>query len=234
MISSATLPGNDIGAARARFFADVEPVQSQIVLLGAHAQSLVRDAVDAFIRQDTALGRTVVERDDDLDKWERNAEIQALHLFSQHQPVASDLRRIGSILRILADIERVGDQAVNLVTLMQRMQATGVAYTDLVDLPRFGHIATTMVHRVTAAFQAGDSGLAESVISMDDEADIFYKESQRDLRQTMRADAETVLPGSFLLFATHHLERVCDHCTNIAERIVYIATGRAADGAHLS
>jgi phosphate transport system protein len=128
-------------------------------------------------------------------------------------------------LKVVTDIERIGDHAVDIGRVAQRMSREAL-YKPLVDIPRMGDLARGMLHDALTAFVYHDIVLVEAVIAADDQIDALYARMRLDLQNIMQHDATAVIQASHLLFVGHYLERICDHCTNIAERIVYLETGR--------
>jgi phosphate transport system protein len=153
-----------------------------------------------------------------------------LRLLALQQPVmAYDLRFVGSAMKVVTDFERIGDHAVNIAKVAHRIRYAGIAYEPIVDFPRFQDIVCRMLADVTVAFANRDTMAAEAVIALDDEADVFYKETVRELRLAMtdgRVSSGRVLLCSHLLFVAHYLERIGDHSCNIAERILFMEKGK--------
>jgi phosphate transport system protein len=153
-------------------------------------------------------------------------EAQCLRLLALQQPIASDLRFIGSALKVITDIERIGDHAVDIAKVARRMGEEGIFYKPLVDIPRLGEMTTAMLHEALEAFVHHDMDRVNTVIGDDDAVDNMYRQIRADLRQIMQDDPSSVVQASHLLFVAHYLERICDHCTNIAERVAFMETGR--------
>jgi len=221
---------------RIRFETALESVRAQFVAMGAATGAMVRDAAHALMTGNDALAASVVARDREVDELDRAIEAEALLLLATQQPVvASDLRFLATILKAITDLERIGDHAVNIAQVARRLiKAREPFDPGLADVAWFAATADQMIADTLRAFATRDLALAQTVIERDDEADIFYKETQRELRRRMQDEPETVVQGSHLLFVAHYLERVCDHCANIAERLAYLETGqpsRAPKGA---
>ncbi len=221
---------------RTRFDAALDKVRARFVVMGEATGAMVRDAAQALTTGDDALAQSVIARDRDVDELDRAIEAEALLLLATQQPVvASDLRFLATVLKAITDLERVGDHAVNIAGVARRLIAAREPFDrGLVDIGWFAATADVMINDTLRAFAERDLSLAQCVVERDDEADIFYKETQRELRRRMQDEPETVVQGSHLLFVAHYLERICDHCANIAERLAYIETGqpsRAPKGA---
>jgi phosphate transport system protein len=216
---------------RRRFDHELDALRAKLLLMSDAADSMLADSVSALMTQDTDAARAVIERDEVIDDLDREIEASALLLLATQQPVVgSDLRFLSAVLKVIADLERIGDHAVNIAKTTQRMAADRISYEPLVDFPRFIEIAQRMLNDSLHAFVAHDPGLAHAVIERDDEADVLYREAQRELlkvSEPIGKDFEGDCPvrASYLLFVAHYLERVCDHCTNIAERVIFAETG---------
>jgi len=216
---------------RQRYEEDLNTLRGRLLEMGAATEELVRDAVIALTQQDMDLAATIIPRDDIVDRMEVDIEALCLRLMARQQPVASDLRLIGSALKAVTDIERIGDHAVDISRVAQRMSREAL-YKPLVDIPRMGDMACAMLHNALEAFVHRDLTTVEQVIAYDDAVDELYKRMRHDLQETMKQDVSSVIQASYLLFVAHYLERICDHCTNIAERITFIETGCRRPPAH--
>lgn len=214
---------------RARLEVDVEIMHRLFLEMGVCTQEMLRDAVDALERQDMDLVASVLRRDDEVDALEREIENKALLLLTVRTPIASsDLRTVTTALKVISDLERIGDNAVNIAKTARRMWSDKVIYRPLFDVPRFHQIASRMLHQTLDVYVQQDKNGAEMVIEADDEADVFYKEIQRNLRDVIgrrveednSATVNDAIAASYLLFVAHYFERICDHCVSIAERVM--------------
>ena len=207
------------------FRPQVDTICDHLLEMGEIAGQMLSSSVEALLRLDTAAAAAVIEQDDRLDDLEVQIEDDLFRLLEATQVEGSDLRFLSSALKVVTDLERIGDHAVNIAKATQRMAAGGVGSETVVDFYWSVGIAREMLRDSLRAFIGGDAALARAVIERDDEADVFYSETQRELRRAMPQAGESldsVLPvrASYLLFVAHDLERVCDHCTNIAERVI--------------
>ena len=204
-----------------------------ILEMGVATEELVRDALRALTGQDRVLAATIMPRDDMVDRMDIEIEAMCLRLLARH-PTPEALRVIGAALKVTTDIERIGDHAVDIAKISQRM-GRELFYKPLVDIPRMGEMARQMLNDALEAFVHRDLALVEKVIASDDLVDALYARMRKELQLVMQEDASSVLHASYLLFVAHYLERICDHCTNIAERVAFIETGemkRAAPAKH--
>ena len=180
---------------------------------------MLRDALIALHTGNTALAEAVVLRDDAVDAWEQCLETQAIRLVAAHQPLASDLRFVGNTLKVTTDIERIADHAVNIAHIAMRLKKCSHQTPMPLEIERMGNLAIDLLCATAEAFAQGDAAAAQTVVDRDDEMDVLYREAQTELRYRMRTEPEQSVAASHLLFVAHYLERVGDHCANVAERV---------------
>jgi phosphate transport system protein len=210
---------------RQRFDDELGELRVRLLEMGTATEELVRDSVIALTTQDMALAATIIPRDDAVDRMDVEIEAMCLRLMARQQPLAADLRLIGTALKVITDIERIGDHAVDISRVAQRMEREMV-YKPLVDIPRLGELARVMLHDALEAFIHRDLGMVEKVLAQDDAVDALYARMRQELQEIMQRDADSVLQASYLLFVVHYIERMCDHCCNIVERVGFMETGR--------
>lgn len=210
---------------RQRFDDELTELRRTLLEMGTAVEEMVRDAILALTQQDMALAATILPRDDAVDRMDLDIEAHCLRLLARQQPLASDLRLIGCALKVITDIERIGDHCVDIARVAERMSRE-MLYKPLVDIPRMGELSQSMVHDALESFVHGDLARVDRVISDDDVVDALYARMRRELHTVMQQDPGSVLLASYLLFVAHYLERICDHCTNIAERVAFLETGR--------
>jgi phosphate transport system protein len=229
----------------------MDSVRQKISVMAESTAVMLHDAIDQIVRplEASTDERSILDRDDAVDALDRVVEQDALRLVALQQPiVGSDLRFLGSALKVIADLERVGDYAVNVARVARRLgeQGLSIAAAEAVaaapggtppsiPLIRMRDLAGGMVRGATDAFldaaveaALGGDGVVErslGIIAMDDEVDVLHRESERDILLRMAADNTFVATGSQLLFAVHYLERACDRAVNVAERAIYVRTG---------
>jgi phosphate transport system regulatory protein PhoU len=212
-------------STRRRFDAGLDAVRDDLIRMGETAARMVTDAVTALTTADLDLARAVIERDGSVNALDAEVEERVLTLLATQQPLAIDLRFLAMALKIVSDLERICDHAVNIARTALRLTAAGVAYAPLIDLPRLSEAAVRLVRASVTAFAHRDAEAARAALSLDDELDVLYKEAQRDLRALLPEDPQRVVLVSHLLFVTHYLERIGDHAANLAERLEFIETG---------
>jgi phosphate transport system protein len=167
----------------------------------------------------------VIGGDSDIDNLQIEIDNLCFTLLALHQPVAVDLRTVVSVLKINADLERVGDLAVNIAEAGQRYLRHGPV-KPLIDLPRMGDLALKMLRQALDAFVAMDVGLAKSVLRQDDWLDALKDQILRELLTYMLGNPRVIEHGVDLILISRHLERVGDHATNIAEDVIFIVEAR--------
>jgi phosphate transport system protein len=171
------------------------------------------------------LALQVVHRDDEIDERDLAIENRCLRLLALQQPMASDLRVIGTAMKMITDIERVGDLSVDLAKIAMKVEKE-LGVTDFVDIPKMGSVARAMLRDSMEAFVRRDLELVRKVIEHDDEVDDLYRQLRGQLHERMRSHPDDVVVSSWLLLAIHHVERIADHAVNIAERVSFMVTGR--------
>lgn len=202
-------------------------LEQDLLEMGSRAEAMVSLAVDSLARLDTALAFDVIRRDDDIDERDLDIENRCLKLLALQQPMASDLRVIGTVMKLIVDIERVGDLAVDIAKITLKVDKE-LGETSFIDLPKMGNVAGTMFRDALEAYVRRDLGLVERVVVTDDSVDSLYRDLRGQIHERMRQHPDDVVSASWLLLAIHHLERIADHACNIAERVDFMVTGSTA------
>ena len=203
---------------------DLDQLQRDTLGMGTAVEEAVTRAVRAVLDRDADLAREVIEGDDTIDLAENQVEEECLKILALHQPVATDLRRIASILLINTDLERMADLAVELAE-----RAVHLAEPPLIPipdtLPVMSHLTTSMVRQSLDSFVRLDAIYARRVVRLDDEVDRHNTEIIDILIVQMKRSPEFIAPGLSMFSVVRHLERIADHATNIAEDVVYLVEG---------
>jgi phosphate transport system protein len=209
-----------------RHFADeLQLLTARLREMGVAAEAQVSRAMRALVENDRDLLRRVLGGDESINRLHLEIDDRAFKLLALFQPVAVDLRSIVSAVKINTDLERIGDLAVNIAEAADRY-LSHPPVKPLVDLPKMGQLAVSMLHQALEAFVTEKIGLAQSVLAEDDILDNLKNQVFRDLLQIMIRDPLTVEPGLDLILISRHLERVGDHATNIAEDVIFIVEAR--------
>lgn len=214
-----------MAATRLQFEEELETLRHRLLEMASDADGMVDLAMRALCEQDLALVKEVIARDDIVDDLDLQIETDCMRLIALQQPVARDLRLIGTALKIITDLERISDHAVDIAKVARKLIREGL-FKMLVDLPRMAVKVRQMLTDAMAAFVNHDLNLVGRVIEAEDEVDDIYHQLRDELHAVMRRDSAMVVQASYLLFVAHYLERIADHTVNIAERVQYVETGR--------
>lgn len=203
---------------------DMEALHRNVLSMCAMVEDLVHRAVDELGKPDIELTRELARRDDEVDRWDVRIEDECLKILALHQPVAVDLRRIATVMKITGELERVADLGVNIAERAAGLAAgPEIAIPDKLD--HMAHAALDMLHRSIDSFVEMDSQLAREVCEQDDLVDELNREIIAELIQVMHNSPNLIEPAMQLFSAARHVERVADHATNIAEQVVYLVEG---------
>ena len=209
---------------RQNFDQDLETLRQDLVRMGEIVQVSIKDAVDALAKRDKDLARRVMEGDDVIDRMQVEIEDRCISLIARQQPVATDLRILGTGLKITTDLERIGDHAFDIAKIVLLIGDEPLI-KPLVDIPRMAKISQQMLKDSLQAYLKLDIELAEQVCRADDMVDKLYHQVFRDLLSYMLEDAKKINQATQLIFVARDLERIADHSTNVAEWVIYLATG---------
>lgn len=202
---------------------------SLVLEMGTKAGEAFRDAVRAIEARDDDLANRVLEGDEVIDELEVDAELECLRSIGMRQPLGEDLRFAFSVLKIVTDLERIGDEASNIAERALWLNRRPLL-KPLIDIPKMARIASVMLSQALESFERGDAPLAEGVFRADDELDGLYRAIFDELLLIMAGPAQgnpdAILSATALLSVARHLERIGDHAVNIAERSYFMVTGR--------
>ena len=210
---------------RRKFEDQLSELQADLLRLGRFVQDQHGKAIDALLRQDLPLAKQVIGDDDIADDMTFGIQSRAMQLLALQQPVARDLRVVGASLRIVVDLERIGDHAVDISKITRTLSGYS-SFRLPTELPRLSRMATALVGDALQAFVQHDPQLAVQVAREDDAVDDLCDSTQRELMDLMREDVSLVETATRLLLVARSLERVADHATNIAEQVYYVETGQ--------
>ena len=199
-------------------------LQQDVVRMGSMAVQAVDMAVRALSERDLGLCDQVMAVENEIDGLNMDIESRAIQLLALQQPMARDLRTIAGVLRIIADVERIGDYAVD-ISRQARTLADEPLFKPLVDIPRMANLVQKMLHDALEALVRRDLDLAMSAVRQDEEVDHTYRSLHRELLEYVQRDPRLARQAIALLLVGTYLERMADHVTNIGERIWYMETG---------
>jgi len=201
-------------------------LKQQLFTMAGIVEEMIANSVKALVNKDVALAEQVVGPDEDrVNHLEIENEDVAINMMALYQPEASNLRTIAMIIKINNDLERLGDHAVNIAEAAQFLMARP-AVKPLVDIPKMAEHAIAMLKDSLDAFTRNDAELARSVCGRDTIVDDLNDTVKQDLAKVMSADASAIDRALKTMMVSLNLERIADLATNIAEDVVYIATGQ--------
>ena len=206
------------------FSEKLESLRRQLIGMGAEVEDQIRLAVEALVEGDAVKARKVIEHDKAIDQMEIKNDEDAIELLATQQPVAGDLRLLVSSLKINADLERIGDHAVNIAEAAERMSRFR-PFKPWIDVPYMAEIARGMLSEALDAFVRKDSELALAVCKRDDILDEKNKSIIRELLTYMAENPALISASIEIMSISKNLERVGDLATNIGEEAIYIAEG---------
>jgi len=209
---------------RIKFQQNLDELKERLLVMAGLVEQAIQRSTEAYSTRDTGLCEMVLRSEPAINRMEREIDQAALDLLAMEQPMAVDLRFIIAVIRINADLERVGDQAVNIA---QRVQDLGMfANVDVpVDIPKLASLSSAMVRKALQAFIEGDADLAESVLALDDQVDEMNSAAFRSLSTLIGQRPEMTPQALNALIISRNLERVGDHATNIAEDVIFWVRG---------
>ena len=207
------------------FSDELTELKGRLLVMGSLAEERLRVAMKALVERNHDRVAEVISGDARIDDLQIEIDDRCFRLIALNQPVAVDLRTIVSVLKINADLERVGDLAVSIGKAARRYLGHPPV-KPLIDLPRMGELALKMLREALDAFVSRDVSLARAVLMQDDWLDALKNQIVRELLTYMLGDPQTIEPSIDLILVARHLERVGDHSTNIAEDVIFIVEAR--------
>jgi len=200
-------------------------LKQELLRMSALAEQSVSHVLRALVQRNDALAQEVDDNDTQLDRLQMEIDDRCIKLLALQQPAASDLRFIAMTMKIASDLERIGDQAVNISHRCKDLNKEPLL-KPLIDIPRMADTACGMIHEALDAFVYAKPEVARAIIVRDDEVDMINRQLHRELTSFMIEDPHTITRCLNLMSVAHNLERIGDHATNIAEDIVYLYEGR--------
>ena len=209
---------------RKHFSRELEKIKKQILSLGAMVEERVRMALQAVETNDGDLAQKIIKTDFEVDEMEVEIEEECLKVLALHQPVAIDLRFLIAVIKINNDLERIGDQTVNIA---ERVEVTSKRELQdfFYDYTRMGEIAQKMLKMSLDALVKMDYDQAFEVVQMDDSVDDIKSDAYDKIKRAMGEHPDKIGYLINLLLVSRHLERLADHATNIAEEVIYLIEG---------
>ena len=204
---------------------ELQKLRDRVLLMGAKVEDIIKRSMQALVDRDTELAKRTILADRRINQLELAIDQLCLQILARRQPVASDLRFITIAMKLVTDLERIGDLAVNLCERVVELNEEP-PLKPYVDLPRMAEEAQEMVHEALDAFVEGNPEKADAVIKQDAIVDAYYVQIFRELLTYMMEDPRTIYRATRLQSIAKYLERIGDHGTNIAEMVIFNVRGK--------
>jgi phosphate transport system protein len=209
----------------------LDDLKDRVARMSALVQQIVEQAVEAVYTVDPKLAQQVVASDERIDEEEVKVEQAAISLLALHQPAAGDLRLITTVIKVNSDLERIADCAVNAAQRVTSL-ARETGYEPPRDLKLIGNSVVSILRDAIRAFNLNDAELARHVLRNDDVVDALYHQIVQDQLGAIEQDGRNASAELSNIMIAKNLERIADHCTNIAEDVIYVQTGRIVRHLH--
>lgn len=211
-------------AVRKEYIEDLEKLKGEVLRMGELAKESAKNSIKALVQRDAELASKIIKDNGTIDELEFDIENRCMKLLALQQPMAVDLRTIGTCMKIITDFDRISDLAGDIAEIVIRIADEPHA-KPLIDIPRMSEISQGMISDCLKAFSSGDIKILEDFSERDDVIDALFDQVRRELMMIMIENPRCIANASHLLFVALHLERIGDHACNIASRIIYMVTG---------
>lgn len=211
-------------SARNTFDQELENLHLSMIRMGGLVEEAIDRSIEALEKRDRELARQIIQNDKEIDDLERTVETMCLRLLLRQQPVAKDLRDISTALKMITDMERIGDQAADIADVSLRFDESPFIKT-MEHIPLMAHIASSMVKDSISAFVKGDVQAAHEIIKRDDEVDNLFETVKQDIISVMITSADEADQAIDFLQIAKYLERIGDHAVNICGWVIFSVTG---------
>lgn len=209
---------------RTRFQQGLDELKSKLLAMGGLAENAVDQAIRAYCERVPELCQKVFENEAHINLAERDIDTLALDLLAMQQPMAVDLRFVLAVIKSNADLERIGDQAVNVAQRVMDLIALPPAALDA-DIPQMASMAAQMIRQALEAFVSANAELAQQTLEMDDSVDRMNQEIYLAMDKAMQESPALIHQALDTIIIARNLERVADHATNIAEDVIFWVKG---------
>lgn len=213
---------------RTHFEKELEELHYNVLKMGSLVEEMIANAIASLVNRDTELAQKVINDDDRIDKMEVEIDNKCAKIIVTQQPIARDLRIVLTGLKIVTDLERMADYAVDIAKTTLRI-AHQKYIKPFIEIPRMAEIVREMVKMSLDSYVRQDLGLARTIGEKDDIVDALYKQVFMEPLTYMMEDPRNIDQASQFLFVARYLERIADHATNICEWIIYLDTGEHID-----
>lgn len=203
----------------------ISEIDELLLEMGTLAEEQLESCIKALTTQNIDLAKIVISKDERMDELESIIEQKCLNTIALQNPLASDLRKLSSVMKIITDLERIGDHCVNIAEVVVEI-GHAPHFKPLVDLPKMAHIVQEMIKASLDSYVSKDVALATLTAQRDDEVDALYITIYKELLNYIHEDKTHMDQIISLLFIGRFLERIADHVTNICERSIFMASGK--------
>jgi len=210
---------------RAKFDKELQTLTDSIITMSTTVESTIEKTMTALVKKDVALAKNIIKDDDIFDEMEVNIENECISLIARQQPVASDLRAIFSVVKIVTDLERIADHCEDISHITLRL-ADEDYVKPLIDIPKMAKLVKEMVRMTVDSFIDQDVIKARLILANDDAVDDYYYLVMEDVKRMMCTHADATSQLVDFLMIAKYLERMADHATNIAEWVIYSVEGQ--------
>ena len=210
------------------FDSHLEEMHTDLLRMGSMVEKQIFQCIESLVNQNEKLAQQVIDNDDVIDDMQKEIENRAIKLIAMQQPLAVDLRNIFTTTKIVTDLERIADHAVDIAKVTKRLK-TDDYVSQLTDITRMSTLVKEMLKVSLDAYVQGDVKRAYAICKKDDEIDALYKQIFSEFLVMMMDNPKTINQATQFLFACKYLERIADHTTNICEGTIYLVTGEQID-----
>ncbi|ASJ52440.1 phosphate signaling complex protein PhoU [Brevibacillus formosus] len=214
--------------SRHAFEEQQDVLHRKLMTMGTLVEEAIHKSIKSLVERDAQLAEQVIASDPVINELEQEIQSDCFRLIALQQPVGGDLRRLGTMLKLVTDLERMGDHAVSIAKTTRRLMADPYV-KPLIDIPMMADHVKAMVRDCLNAYIARNKEAAEEIASRDDIVDKLYSTIFHDLIELMTKNSQAISQGTHLLLVAQYLERIADHVTNICEWIIYMSTGKMTD-----
>lgn len=209
---------------RNRFEREIETLNQDITLMGGMIERAIGSSVYALVTQNKDIAKQVIENENEINQTARQIESCALKILLRQQPVAGDLKIITTALKIVTDMERIGDQSEDICSIVLHL-CDEEYQTKLIVIPKMADVAVHMVNMCIDSFVKMDITIAKKVIEMDNEVDDMFGKVKDNMINLIKAQPEYADQAIYLMMVAKYLEKIGDHAENIAEWVIFCKTG---------
>ncbi len=210
------------------FDSHLEELHVDLLKMGSMVEKQIYLSIESLVNKDLELAQSIIDTDINVNNMQKEIENKAIRLIAMQQPLAVDLRNIFTATKIVTDLERMADHAVDIAKITKKIK-NDTHVKMLVDIPRMGELVKAMIKEALDSYVEGDIERAYEICKKDDEIDAIYRQVFSELILLMMDNPKTINQAAQFLFVCKYLERIADHATNICEWTIYLETGEQID-----